>query len=148
MIKNIIKFTLFLLPWFLNILICNDYNYFNQINIPSFALPQNLFGITWFILYSLISISIVIISNKYFTKDYKLTLLLNYIFNQLYTISFFCIKNTFLSFIICLLTFITSTFLYYETKKISEKASKFLIPYTLFLIYATILSLSIYVINL
>ncbi len=148
MIKNIIKFILFLLPWFLNVLICNDYSYFNEINIPSFALPQSLFGITWFILYSLISISIVIISNKYFTKDYKLTLLLNYIFNQLYTISFFCIKNTFLSFIICLLTFITSTFLYYETKKISEKASKFLIPYTLFLIYATILSLSIYVINL
>ncbi len=147
MLKNIIKFIICLLPWFLSTLICNDYSFFKEINIPSFAIPQNLFGIAWFTLYTLISISVVITSNNYLTNKYKLALLINYIFNQLYTIVFFCFQNIFLGFVVCLITFITSLFLYFETKEISKFASKFIIPYTLFLLYASILSLAIYFIN-
>ena len=146
MIKKIIKFLICLLPWFLSTLICNNYNFFNEINTPSFTIPKYLFGIVWPILYILIAISICLITN--YTKEYKKDLLYNYLFNQLYTIVFFCFKNTFLGFIICLFTLLTSLFLYYETKSINKIASKFLIPYTLFLIYATILSTTIYFINL
>ncbi len=148
MLKKILKFVIFLLPWFLSTLICNNYSFFNEINIPSFAIPQNLFGIVWFILYCLISISIVITTENKTPTEYNKNLLYNYIFNQLYTIVFFCFKNIFLGFIVCLLTLLTSLFLYYETKEINKKASYFLIPYVLFLTYATILSVTIYFINL
>ena len=39
-------------------------------------------------------------------------------------------------------------FLYNETKKLNENASKFLISYILFSLFATILSLTIYFMNL
>lgn len=146
MFKNILKFIGCLLPWFLSTLICNDYSFFNEINTPSFTIPRFLFGIVWIVLYILIAISIYLNTN--YTKEYKKELLYNYVFNQLYTIVFFCFKSTFLGFIVCLLTLLTSLFLYYETKAINKSSSKFLIPYTLFLIYATILSASIYFMNL
>lgn len=150
MIKKILKFVVFLIPWFLGSIICNDFSYFDKINIPIITVPKNLFGIIWIILYILIAISIYIVSNSnyYNLKEYKKNLLYNYIFNQLFTIIFFCFKNPFLAFIDCLLTLLTSLFLYYETKEINKKASYFLIPYVIFLIYASILSLSIYFVNL
>ena len=146
MLKNILKFVICLLPWFLSTLICSDYSFFNEINTPSFTILTFLFGIVWTIIYILIAISICLINN--YSKEYKKDLAYNYIFNQLYPIVFFCFKNTFLGFIVCLLTLLTSLFLYYETKEINKFSSKFLIPYTLFLVYATILSASIYFINL
>ena len=147
MFKKIIKFLICLLPWFLSSLLCNDYSFFSEINTPIFTIPRNLFGIVWPILYILIAINIYKISNIGFTKEYKKDLLYNYIFNQLYTIVFFCFKSPLGGFIICLLSLLTSLFLYYETKEIDKKSSKFLIPYVLFLVYATILSLSIYFMN-
>ena len=148
MIKNILKFILFLIPWFLSTLICSDYSFFNEINIPFFSIPQSVFPVAWTILYILISISCVIVSNVTITKEYKKDLLINYLFNQSYTIIFFCFRSTFFGLISCILTLLTSLFLYYETKEISKKASYFLIPYTLFLVYASILSVVIYFINL
>lgn len=148
MFKKILKFIIILAPWFLSYLICNNYNYYSEINKPIFALPKNLFGIVWPILYILIVYSIYLVSKEYMSKEYKKNLLYNYIFNQLYTIIFFCIKSPFLAFVDVLLTLLTSLFLYYETKELNKKASYYLIPYVLFLIYALILSISIYFLNL
>ena len=92
MFKKIIKFIICLLPWFLSSLICSDYSFFKELNIPAFSIPQGLFGIAWTILYVLIAISIYMVSEIGFTKDYKKDLLYNYIFNQLYTIVFFCFR--------------------------------------------------------
>ena len=148
MFKKVLKFILILAPWFLSSLIVKDFSYFKEINTPSFSLPSNLFGIFWTALYILIAISVYKVSEIGFNKSYLKNLLYNYIFNQLYVITFFLLKNPFLAFIDTLLTLITSLFLYYETKEISKNASKYLIPYPLFLVYATILSLSVYFINL
>ena len=147
MFKKVLKFIIFLLPWFLSSLICRDYSFFNDLNIPTFSLPQNLFGIAWFIIYCLISISVVFSTENNTSINYKKDLLYNYIFNQLYAIIFFCFRNIFFGFIMCLLTLLTALFLYYETKSINKKASYFLIPYVLFLVYATILSTTIYFMN-
>lgn len=148
MLKKVLKFILILFPWFLSSLICRDYSYYNSINKPCFALPNYLFPIIWSILYILIAISIFIIFKDYVSKDYKKNLIYNFIFNQLYIIIFFCFKNPFLAFIDVLLTLLTSLFLYYETKELKKSASIFLIPYVIFLIYALILSISIYFMNL
>ena len=151
MLKKIILFLCCLLPWFLNNIIPLNYNYYKEIKLPFFAPPSYFYGIIWPIIYILIAISIYnIVSSlkwKEIPNNYKIILLINYIFNQSYTIIFFGLKNNFLAFISCLGTLITSIFLKEETALMNNKISKILIPYILLSIFATILSLSIYLYN-
>lgn len=151
MLKKIILFLCCLLPWFLNNIIPLNYNYYKEIKLPFFAPPSYFYGIIWPIIYILIAISIYnIVSSlkwKEIPNNYKVILLINYIFNQSYTIIFFGLKNNFLAFISCLGTLITSIFLKEETALMNNKISKILIPYILLSIFATILSLSIYLYN-
>lgn len=149
--KKILLFVACLLPWFLNVLFMGNNAFYDVINKPFFALPDFAYGIVWTILYILIAISIYIIYSKYKFKDiksYNAALISNYIFNQLYTPIFFRLENLFLAFVDTILILITAINLYDETKKLNEKASKFLIPYILFSIFACILSITIYFMNL
>lgn len=150
--KAFFKFIIILLPWFLSSLIPIDKEFYNSLTLPFFTPPEMAYGIIWSIIYIGISISIYQILNTYKIKDipksYKYTLLLNYIANQSFQPLFFLLKSTFLGFVSCILTFITSLFLYKETKDVKEKSAKYLIPYILFSLFATILSLSIYLLNL
>lgn len=149
--KNLFYFVIYLLPWFLSSLLFSSYiGYFDTLNLPSFALPKNLYGIAWTILYILIAISITKIiknNNQKYIQGYNQSLISNYIFNQLYLFFMFFLKNTFLGFVDSVAILITALFLYYETKELDETASKFLLPYIFFDIYATILSLTIYFMN-
>ena len=150
--KAFFKFIIILLPWFLSSLIPIDKEFYNSLTLPFFTPPQMAYGIIWSIIYICISISIYQILNTYKIKDipksYKYTILLNYIANQSFQPLFFLLKSPFLGFVSCILTFITSLFLYKETKDLKEKSAKYLIPYILFSLFATILSLSIYLLNL
>ena len=149
--KKIFLFLCCLLPWFLNNIIPLNYNYYKEIKLPFFAPPSYFYGIIWPIIYILIAISVYnIVSSlrwKEIPNNYKIILLINYIFNQSYTIIFFGLKNNFLAFISCLGTLITSIFLKEETSLMNNKISKILIPYILLSIFATVLSLSIYLYN-
>ena len=144
--KKIITFLIILLPWFLSSLIGYN-NFFNIIYTPSFTPPKIFFPIIWTILYILIAISIFII-RKNANKKYLIILSINYIFNQLYTFLFFKLNNLFLSFLDCFIIMVTSFILLFETKKISNVSAYFLIPYTLFSIFATVLSFTIYIMNI
>lgn len=149
--KKIFLFLVSLVPWFFSGLLFSSYtDYFNTLNLPWFALPKSLYGITWTILYFCISISIYKIyskNDKKYIKGYNESLISNYIFNQLYLFFMFFLESPFLGFVDCVAIFITSLLLYYETKELDSKSSKFLIPYVIFNLYATILSLSIYFMN-
>ena len=150
--KKVFLFLIILVPWFLSSLLFRDcLSYFDTINIPFFALPKQLYGIVWGIIYILISISIYkIYQNNRFkdVKNYNLILLINYIFNQLYLFLFFCLKNPLLGLIDALLIFISSLYLYIESKEIDKDSAKYLVPYIIFNIYASILSITIYFMNL
>lgn len=149
--KNILKFIIFLIPWFISGIIFTDAGFYDSLNLPFFALPNYLYGIIWIIFYFLIAISIFKIYQEYsFSRisKYNKTLITNFIFNQLYTFILFKLNNLFLGFIDCIIIFITGLSLYDETKKLDEKASKFLLPYILFSLFAVILSLTIYFMNL
>ena len=147
--KNVFLYILILIPWFISSLFNKCTSYFDSLNLPFFALPKPLYGIVWTILYIIIAYSIYLVfKNKLNNSNYNKILILNYIFNQVYLPLFFCLKNPLLGLIIALSILITSLFLYLETKNISIKASKFLIPYVIFNVYASILSLFIYFLNL
>lgn len=146
-IKNVFKYLLFLLPWFLSSLFSmGNFSFYKSLNLPIFAPPAILFPIVWTILFILISISIYMVWD-YSSKEYKWTLLINYILNQLFIVSFFILKSPFLGFANSLAVFVSTLFLYFETNAIDKKASKFLIPYILWGLFASFLSLFIYFMN-
>lgn len=149
--KKILQFLLYLLPWFVSgILFSSNTDFFDSLNLPSFALPKWGYGIVWPILYFTIAISIYKIYSKTspkYIKGYNQSLISNYIFNQLYLFFMFTLESPFLGFVDSLCIMITSLLLYYETKEIDKDASKWLLPYVFFNLYATILSLTIYFMN-
>lgn len=149
--KKIILFILILIPWFIGGLIFKfDSLFYESLNLPFFTLPNNLISISWFIIYILIAISIfIIINNENILKnrDYMYIIITNYIANMVFPLFFFTLRSPFLGFVISLIIFVTSVYLYYETKKIKKEASYFLIPYVIFSLYATILSMFVYFMN-
>ena len=152
MLKKIIIYILCLAPWFIINIIPLNYNYFNEIKTPFFTPPKLFYPIAWTIIYILISITIYSIITSYkfkeIPKSYKITLLINYLFNQSYTLVFFGLKNQFLGFISCLGTLISTLFLYEETSLLETKKKYLLIPYILLSMFATILSATIFLINI
>ena len=151
MLKKIIIYVLCLAPWFINTLIPLDYNYLYEIKTPFFTQPKLFYPIAWTIIYILISITTYNIFTTY-KKDtpnsYKITLLINYLLNQSYTLIFFGLNNQFLGFVSCLGTLISTLFLYEETSLLNHKKKYLLIPYILLSMFATILSVTIFLINI
>ncbi len=135
------------MPWFITSLIKIDYSYYDSIRLPFFSPPRIFYPVAWTVNYILISISIYQILSIEKNKKYLKILLLNYLCNQSFQITFFLLKNQFLGFVSCITTFITTLFLYQETESINEKSTKYLDPYVLLSLFATILSLTIYVLN-
>ena len=121
-----------------------------MLNLPIFTLNNKIISIIWFIIYILITISIIFVykkTNIFKNNDYLYILLTNYLSNQLFMYFFFKLMSPFLGFAVTTTTFLSSIFLYLETKKISLKASYFLIPYMLYGLYAFILMSTVYFMN-
>lgn len=152
MIKKTVKYLLCLLPWFISSIFPLNYDYYNKIVKPSFAPPSIFYGIAWTIIYILIAFAIYYVISSYKIKEiptsYKKILIINYLFNQAFTIIFFGLNNNFLGFASCLGTLITSLFIYLDTEELIDKKKYLLLPYILLSIFACILSLSIYLLNI
>ena len=152
MLKKIFVFVICLFPWFVASFFPVDYGYYKEILLPWFAPPNIFYSIAWTTVYVLIAISVTNILHSYKFSEiplsYKITLLINYLFNQSYTLVFFGLKSNFLGFVSCVGTFISTLFLIYETYNLKSKSIKYLIPYVLLDVFAVILSFTIYVINL
>ena len=149
--KKIILYILCLIPWFLSSLVPFNPEFYNSLILPFFTPPNIFYVIAWTITYIFTAFSIYQIITKYTWKDtpksYKKILFINYLFDQSFTFVFFTLENTFLGFISCLGTFISCLFLYEETSKLDEKSTKYLNPYVLLSLFATVLSITIYIIN-
>ena len=149
---RIIRFLIYLLPWFLSaILFKTDTIFYKGLNKPFFAPPPILFGIIWPIIYILIAISIYNIyknNNRKNIQEYSKALLINYVSNQFFSFFFFTIKSPFLALIDTIIVLISSLFLYYETKNLDKKSSNLLIPYIVWNIFASVLITSIFFLNI
>lgn len=149
--KKILIFLSCFIPWLISgIIFKYDSSYYNMLNIPKFALPPKIISISWIIIYILICISIYKVRNeKKILKegDYFYVLVTNYLANQLFLYGFFNLKSPFFGFILTTITFISSIFLFLETRRLNKNASYFIIPYILYNIYAFILSLAVYIMN-
>lgn len=149
-IKKLFIYILCLLPWFVSSLFPFNKEFYDALMLPFFTPPNIFYPIAWTFTYICISISIYKIVSNYKLNDLKRyfkILLINYIANQSFTLVFFTLKNTFLGFIACIVTFISTLFLYEETTNLDEKSTKYLNPYVLLSLFATVLSLTIYILN-
>lgn len=150
--KKILKFIIFLLPWFVSALIFrSDTIFYKGLNKPTFAPPSIVFPIVWTILYILIAISIYLVykdNNYKDTPNYNKTLLINYFSNQIFSFLFFTLKSPFLALIDTFIVLISSLFLYYESKELNKTSSRLLIPYIIWNLFATILIIFVFFMNL
>ena len=145
--KKILKFIIILVPWFTSgLLFPANQIFYKQLNKPIFAPPGIVFAIVWPILYFLITLSKLLVKDK--NKDYLKYLIINYFSNQAYNFFFFTIKSPFIALIDTIIVLISSLYLYIESKKDNNISSKLLIPYILWNVYATILIISIYFMNI
>ncbi|MCI8545209.1 MAG: tryptophan-rich sensory protein [Bacilli bacterium] len=148
--KKLILFIGLLLPWFVSSLFTLDTSFYNEINLPKFAPAPIIFGIVWPILYGLIAFSSYLIYQEYGKKEkeYNQILFINYLLNQLYPLLFFKLHSLFLSFVDVVAIFLSTLFLYYESKSLNKTSSKLLLPYLAWNFFALVLSTTIYFMNL
>lgn len=123
-------------------------NYFQELNKPPLAPPKILFPIVWPILYILMGISYYLYKKN--TTDNKKESIIYYIqliVNLLWSIIFFTLKLKFVAIIwILLLVILVYTLIDMFLKK--YKLSAYLnIPYLIWCIFATYLTIGIYLLN-
>lgn len=124
-------------------------NNYNDIVQPSFAPPGVVFPIMWTILYTLMGISsyIILESNSYDKIGALGIYILQLIVNLLWSFIFFSFKWYLISFFWILLLIILVVIMIRKFFNISKISAYLQIPYLIWLIFAAILNLSIYILN-
>ena len=151
--KNILKkgFYIFfplVIGGIVSIIIKNHLDY-SILNKPPLSPPKLIFPIAWSIIYLLMGISYYLFRKDYPNNEDKITFLYYFqlFINALWSIIFFLFKWRFLAIIWILLLLaliVWLTMLLYQKVKIS---SYLYIPYIIWVIFATYLTIGIYILN-
>ena len=147
-IKTFIIFLLIpLLVGIIGTILGNTSMGYETINKPSFTPPGIIFPIVWTILYILMGISSYLVFKKEKNIKYLKIYFVQLFFNMTWTLFFFNFKTYLFSFIwllILLTLVIVITYKFYKSNKISGLLQ---IPYIIWLIFASVLNLSIFILN-
>jgi len=123
--------------------------WFTTLVKPSFSPPNYLFGPVWTVLYILMGISLYLVwQSKSKLKNKAISVFsVQLILNLLWSIIFFGMRNPGLAFIEIILLWISivTTMIYFN--KISRKSMYLLIPYILWVSFASVLNYAIFVLN-
>jgi len=116
---------------------------------PKLTPPNWVFPVAWTILYILMGISSYLVykssavNKEDALKVYALQLLLN----GMWSIIFFEFANYFFALLWIILLDFVVVWMIYEFNKINKKSALLQIPYTLWLLFATYLTLAVYILN-
>lgn len=122
-----------------------DYSYLNK---PFLSPPNFVFPIAWTILYTLMGISYGILKNKSLvTNKIKIIYYLQLFVNALWSIFFFILNWRLFAFLWILLLIVLVVIMIFEFYKKNKIAGLLQIPYLLWLLFASYLNLSIYLLN-
>ena len=129
----------------------NGMEVFEMVNKPLLSPPAFLFPIVWTILYILMGISAYLILKSDANLEEKTKALKIYIYqlgvNFLWPIFFFNFKWYFFSFLWILLLWVLIIVMIREFSRISKTAGYLLIPYLLWVTFATYLTFAIWMLN-
>lgn len=130
----------------IGILIKNNIDYSNLVQ-PPLAPPKILFPIVWTIIYLVMGISYFIYRKK--DNDFleKLVYYFQLFVNAMWSIIFFLWKFRLFSIIWIILLVILVILLMYLFYKKSKISTYLLVPYIIWLIFATYLNIGIYILN-
>jgi len=128
----------------------NLYPWFDTLTKPSFNPPSWVFSPVWTTLYTLMGISLFMILNSEKSKDRtqgRVFFIIQLALNGLWSIVFFGMHEILWAFVLIiflLLFIILSMFKFY---KVSKPAAYILIPYLLWVSFATVLNFSLHILN-
>lgn len=129
----------------------NNYNNYAELIKPSWAPPSWLFGPVWSFLYLIIAVSFGNVIYLFYKKEVPFVVLLPFILNILFNVLFtpiqFGLKNNFLASIDILLVLTTLIWALVSIYPYSRWVSMVNIPYLLWVIFATVLQLTITYLN-
>ena len=124
--------------------------WYNSLVQPPLKPPAWFFSPVWTILYILIAISFVLYTKKITNKSKNWGYILFFtqlLMNLAWTPAFFGVQNIGLALIIVVLLDILVFFNIIEFFKISKPAAYFLIPYFIWILFATYLNIAYLVLN-
>lgn len=146
--KAIFFSVLFLLIGFAEGMLTNPETmlWYHSLNLPTLTPPDMLFPIAWSILYIMLGFAF---SYALETKNQSLiiTFGLNLLLNFAWTPLFFGLQNVFFALIVILLVDISTLILLYHAYNDSRKMYYLLLPYFVWVFFATYLNLYIYLNN-
>lgn len=128
-------------------LLGNSKEGFKELIKPSFAPPAIVFPIVWTILFILMGVSYYRVYQKDKDNDAKYVYYSQLIVNTLWTLIFFRLKLLLIGYIWIILLIALVIIMIIKFYKIDKIAGYLQIPYLLWLIFASILSLSIVILN-
>lgn len=128
-----------------------NYNWYSQLVKPSWAPPAWLFGPVWSVLYILIAISFGKVFYLFFQKRISfiivLPFILNLFFNLIFTYLQFKLKNNLLASVDIILVLVTLVWAMLAICPYSKWIAYIQIPYLIWVLFATILQLTITFLN-
>ena len=144
---------LFLFPY--KMLQCkhmNSFNWYQTLIKPSWAPPSWVFGPVWTFLYALIFVSYGFVFYKVYTKEIPLIVALPFVLNLVFNFSFtyfqFVLKNNLFASIDILLVLGTLIWALVAIFPYASWVSWINLPYLLWVLFATVLQITITILNL
>lgn len=129
-------------------LITSQFMEYNQLKQPSLAPPSALFPIVWTILYILMGVSYGILRSKGLTdKEIDVIYYGQLIVNSLWSFIFFVFEWRFLAIIWIILLAVLVTVMIVRFYRKDKIAGLLQIPYLLWVLFATYLTIAIYFLN-
>ena len=129
-------------------LITSQFMEYNQLKQPSLAPPSALFPIVWTILYILMGVSYGILRSKGLTdKEIDVIYYCQLIVNSLWSFIFFVFEWRFLAIIWIILLAVLVTVMIVRFYRKDKIAGLLQIPYLLWVLFATYLTIAIYFLN-
>ena len=126
-------------------------NNYSELKKPSWAPPGRLFGPVWMVLYIIIFISYGYVIYLYFRDIIPFIVLLPFILNLIFNFAFtpiqFRLRNNVLASVDIILTIATLVWALYSIYPYASWVSYVNIPYALWGIFATVLQLTITLLN-
>ena len=147
--KNIKKILIGSIPLIVGLIstLFVDFDLYNKINLPNLAPPAIIFPIMWTILYILMGSSLLLILKDGNTKDNKILFLGQLVLNFIWVLVFFKFKLFLLSFIIIVALDIIVFYTILVFKNYNKLSSYLLIPYLVWICFASYLNWMIYILN-
>ena len=125
--------------------------WYSTLNKPSFSPPSWVFGPVWTILYAMMGIALFLIWTNKIQREKKQQAILVFstqlFLNAIWSPVFFGLHSPFMGLIIIVLLWISILLTIIDFYKISKTAAALIVPYFLWVSFATILNFSIWQLN-